>query len=375
MKMLKTAAALVLISAPAFAANLENPLYLPKTGEFYSKTGAGAMFKITDGSDAMVAKDHAYAQEWPVLRFNENLGYGITDRLTVRGTFGWTQDDAINRKGMHEGRLGLDYRLFDGTQTDGFVWDVYADAFLGGISAMKAELIKSPHFTAAYPLSFNYDNYANGRWGAWLGTQVGKTWGNFTGAAFVELERTFGNNNNEIAISSTAKGVVNGMIQQKIAQTPLAPLASTIANAYVAGLPSSFSVDTKATWEYSAGLKGFYEYDADWSFGGGLTYKHRSANTIEAVNLKVDVDSTLPAAALANGVNSASLTKGIADNFIGGLKDGWDEYILAAAVSRQINETLQVSLYGEYTFDSADAKSQNGTDVKAEVGVRVNVAF
>ena len=30
---------------------------------------------------------------------------------------------------------------------------------------------------------------------------------------------------------------------------------------------------------------------------------------------------------------------------------------------------------GEYTFDTAHAQSQNGTDVKAEVGVRLNLAF
>ena len=36
---------------------------------------------------------------------------------------------------------------------------------------------------------------------------------------------------------------------------------------------------------------------------------------------------------------------------------------------------MQVAVYGEYTFDDANKMSQNGTDVKAELGVRLNVQF
>ena len=40
-KTLTIAAALSVLSAPALAANMENPLYLPGAGQLYSKTGAG----------------------------------------------------------------------------------------------------------------------------------------------------------------------------------------------------------------------------------------------------------------------------------------------------------------------------------------------
>lgn len=380
-KTMKTAAALAVLATPAFATgNLENPLYLPKAGGIYSKTGVGMMYKIADDSDAMKAKNHDGAVEFPIWRAAEELGYGITDYLTIRGKFGYTYDGDIDRKGMHEGRLGLNWRVFDGKTTDGIVWDVYADAFLGGVSKMKATLIMSPNTAtlASYPLSFNYANYANGRYGAWLGTQVGKTWDKFTAAAFAEIERTFGNDNNEITIDSSARQVIAGMIANKFAGTALAAAGPAVGAAYANGLPATFNVDTKSTWEYSAGLKGFYEFNPAWSFGGGLTYKHRSANTIEGVNIDVDVDAALNAinpAIVASGNNSAALTKGVAQGFIGSLKDGWDEYILTAAVARKLSETVQVALYGEYTFDSADAKSQNGTDVKAELGVRLNAQF
>ena len=55
--------------------------------------------------------------------------------------------------------------------------------------------------------------------------------------------------------------------------------------------------------------------------------------------------------------------------------DGFDEYIISLSGSYQLTDATQVSLYGEYTFDDAHNGSQNGTDVKAELGVRVNVQF
>ena len=51
-KSLKLAVAASVLATPAMAANLENPLYMPTSGEFYSKTGAGLMLKVADSSDA-----------------------------------------------------------------------------------------------------------------------------------------------------------------------------------------------------------------------------------------------------------------------------------------------------------------------------------
>ena len=368
-KTLKLAAAAAVFATPAMAVNMENPLYLPGAGEVYTKLGAGIMYKKANDNLAMQAKDHVGAVEFPIWRGNLDIGVGITDWLTVRGQFGYTYDGDIDRKGMHNGRLGLNARAFDGSFTDGWVWDIYADAQLGGISKMSAELVMSPNtLGGTYPLSFNYDNYSNGRWGAYLGTQVGKTWDNFTAAAFAEVLRTIGNNNNEIGISSSAKGVVNAMLAGSL-PGPLVPLIPT----YMSGLPDSFSVYTKSTWEYSAGLKAFYEFNSDWSLGGGFTYKHRAENVITSVDLTNSNAATIDG--LTAPGTTAAITAGIADNFIGGLQDAIDEYILTVAVARMVTESVQVAVYGEYTFDDAQPKSQNGTDIKAEVGVRVNVAF
>ena len=57
------------------------------------------------------------------------------------------------------------------------------------------------------------------------------------------------------------------------------------------------------------------------------------------------------------------------------MEDGFDEYILNLTAAYQMTDAMQVAVYGEYTFDEAHAKSQNGTDVKAELGVRLNVQF
>ena len=328
-KTLKAAIALSVLAAPAYAANLENPLYMPKQGAMYSKTSVGLMYKIADDTTAMVNKGHDGATEFPIWRLHEDLGYGITDRLEAYAKVGYTHDDDIDRKGMHQGRVGLKYRAFE--TTDGFAWDVYADAHLGGVSPMSG----------SYGLNgFDYDNYSNGRWGFHAGTQVGKTWSKFTSAMFFEVLQTFGNDNNEIDIS----------------KSQLAPLA-----AY--GMPMEVSVDLKSTTEFNAGLKTFYQIDDRWSVGAGFTFKHHEDNGVEGLA------TTVPNNPVILGYVSALET------MLEDMNDGFDEYIISLSGSYQLTDATQVSVYGEYTFDDAHNGSQNGTDVKAELGVRVNVQF
>lgn len=328
-KTLKAAIALSVLAAPAYAANLENPLYMPKQGAMYSKTSVGLMYKIADDTTAMVNKGHDGATEFPIWRLHEELGYGITDRLEAYAKVGYTHDGDIDRKGMHQGRVGLKYRAFE--TTDGFAWDVYADAHLGGVSPMSG----------SYGLNgFDYDNYSNGRWGFHAGTQVGKTWSKFTSAMFFEVLQTFGNDNNEIDIS----------------KSQLAPLA-----AY--GMPMEVSVDLKSTTEFNAGLKTFYQIDDRWSVGAGFTFKHHEDNGVEGLA------TTVPNNPVILGYVSALET------MLEDMNDGFDEYIISLSGSYQLTDATQISLYGEYTFDDAHNGSQNGTDVKAELGVRVNVQF
>ena len=75
-KTLKAAVALSVLAAPAYAANLENPLYMPKQGAVYSKTSVGVMYKKADHSAAQQQKGHAGATEFPIWRAHEELGYG-----------------------------------------------------------------------------------------------------------------------------------------------------------------------------------------------------------------------------------------------------------------------------------------------------------
>jgi phage gp45-like len=57
------------------------------------------------------------------------------------------------------------------------------------------------------------------------------------------------------------------------------------------------------------------------------------------------------------------------------MEDGIDEFMITLLGSYQIIQNLQLTLYGEYTFDSAERKSQLGTNRKAEAGLRANVQF
>ena len=320
------AVAASVLTVPAMAANLENPLYLPTAGEFYSKTGAGVMYKVTDNTPVNELKGHAGATEFPIWRVSEDLGIGITDRLAIRGSFAYTQADDIDRKGLNHGRAGLIYRALE--FNDGTVFDIYAGAHLGGVNKMRGSYnIMS---------GFKYDNYSNGRWGADVGVRFGKTWSKLTTSAFVEVLQTFGNNNNVIDVANLGISVP--------------------------GIPSELSVNLKSTTEVNAGLNAFYQLTDRWSFGGGFKYNHHADNGVKGL-----------ATEISNAYGQAfakQLISSLAD-----MNDGFDEYIVSLSVANQLTDNVQVALYGEYTFDTAHDNSQNGSDVKAEVGVRLNLAF
>ena len=325
-KSLKLAVAASVLATPAMAANLENPLYMPTSGEFYSKTTAGLMLKVADSSDAHIAKGHDGATEFPIWRVQEDLGIGITDRIAIRGAFQYTYDGDIDRQGMNHGRLGLIWRAIE--TSDDIVLDVYADAHLGGINKMRGSFDVTNQV-------FNYDNYSNGRWGVDAGVRFGKTWSKLTTSAFVEVLQTFGSSNNVIGISD--------------------PLLAA------AGVPDEISVNLKSTTEVNFGLNAFYQLDDRWSFGAGFKYNHHADNGVKGLATELP-DALLPAV----------------NNIIGKLADmddGFDEYIITLSAANQITDNVQVAVYGEYTFDDAHAQSQNGTDVKAEVGVRLNLRF
>lgn len=330
-KSLKLAVAASVLATPAMAANLENPLYLPESGDFYSKTGAGVMYKVTDDTDANKLKDHAGATEFPIWRVTEDLGYGITDSLAIRGSFAYTQADDIDRKGLNHGRLGLIWRPIE--TADNIVLDIYADAHLGGVNKMRGS------YTLAS--GFKYDNYSNGRWGADVGMRFGKTWSKLTTSAFVEVLKTFGSDNNVINVSSLSLGGYP---------------------ASLAGIPDEISVDLKSTTEINFGLNAFYQLNDRWSFGGGFKYNHHADNGVKSLATEI----TNP---YGNGF-AQTLIKSLND-----MNDGFDEYIVSLSVANQLTDTVQVALYGEYTFDTAHANSQNGSDVKAELGVRLNLQF
>ncbi len=374
-KTVKAAVALSVLAAPAYAANLENPLYMPTQGTVYSKTSVGVMYKKADASQAQKKKGHAGATEFPIWRLHEELGYGITDRLELYGKFGYTHDGDIDRKGMHLGRAGLKYRVID-TDT-GFAWDLYADAQLGGISEMSGSYAAN---------GFTYDNYSNGRWGFHVGTQFGRTWSKFTAAAFAEVLRTFGNDNNSIDVSNFKV--------EKLGGVPATSL----------GIPSEISVDLKSTTEFNAGLKTFYQIDDRWSVGGSFTWKRHEDNGVEGLATSLgSVDQTVATKVAVAGVMAAQPTlsqeqalqyvmtqpeliagAGVQAqqqvvagllNEVADMNDGFDEYIFNVTVANQITDAMQVAVYGEYTFDNGHRQSQNTTDVKAELGVRLNVRF
>ena len=326
------AATASVVSAQAFAAsNMENPLYMPQNREVYLKTGAAVMYKKTDDTPALKNRGLDHTEEFPVWRFTEDLGYGITDRLALIGRFGYTHDDDIDRKGMHRGRMGLMYRVLDDAQP--IVLDLYSEVFLSGVSQMKGTYT---------PRGFKFDNYSNGRYGIIVGTRVGKTWNDFTLAGHIEYLQTFGNHNNKIAID------------------PALPWAALF--------PEEISVDIKGNHETCFGFDTGYQFNSTWSIGAGFEYYEHHDNGVKSIHTKLP---TLPE---PYATQQQMVVAGLLDA-TKNMKDGWDEYVLKLNVANQLTDTMQLTLFTEYTFDDSHSGSQNGTDVKLEAGVRFNARF
>jgi hypothetical protein len=201
---------------------------------------------------------------------------------------------------------------------------------------------------------FDYDNYSNGRWGFHVGTQFGKQFEKISVAAFAEVLRTFGNDNNSIELVSIDTESPMGILNR--------------AQLTALGFPSEISVDLKSATEVNAGLKAFYQMNDKWSFGTSFTYKHHADNGVEGLATEL---KTLPSPYAAQ---QAALVKGLLEK-TEDMNDGFDEYVFGLSAAYQMTDTTQVAVYGEYTLDTAHEQSQNGTDVKAEMGVRLNVQF
>ena len=328
------AATASVVSVEAFAAsNMENPLYMPQNREVYLKTGAAVMYKKTDNTPALKARGLNHTEEFPVWRFTEDLGYGITDRLSLIGRFGYTHDDDIDRKGMHRGRLGLMYRALE--NDDLIVWDLYSEMFLSGVSPMKGTYTKT---------GFKFDNYSHGRYGIIFGTRLGKTWDKFTLAGHVEYLQTFGNHNNKISIARDA------------------PVPGTPYTMGMIQFPEEIEANLKSTHETCAGFDTYYQVDDTWSFGMGFEYYEHADNGVESVHTKMPNEM------------SEKVAKGLAEKF-DNMHDGWDEYVIKLNVSNQLTDNMQLTLFTEYTFDDSHPGSQNGTDAKLECGLRFNARF
>lgn len=373
-KSIKAAIAASVLVSPAFAANMENPLYMPGAREFYSKLSNGLMLKVADDSDAHKDKGHDGKVEFPIIRIQEELGFGITNRWAVHGSVQYTHDNDIGRTGLSAGRLGTTYRVLK--LQNGLIWDVYGDLHLGGLGEMRgqynisgnsvvaqetmAQLMATgmPQAQAAQTALgaallnahgvIDYDNYSNGMWGFHVGTKFGRVWNEkLTTSAFVEVLRTFGDDNSRIRIVGD--------------NAPILPGYSTALVLASKGAPSEITAEFKSTTEISAGANVFYQWSDRWSTGAWFRYNNHADQGIKKIT--TNVTPTLEPV-------KAALEQKLAD-----MNDGFDEYIVGLSVAHQFTEHAQVALYGEYTFDTAHARSQNGTDVKAEAGVRVNFKF
>lgn len=347
-KTLKIAMLAALTATPALAdspyhmsgalRNMENPLFLPAQNEVYSKIGFGVMYKVTDNNDAEKKLFHDGATEFPIWRPTLDLGYGITDRWAVHGQIGYTHNRDISRYGFHLGRIGTTYRLL----REDVIWDIYGDFHMGGIEKMKGSLVTKTG--SPKDLTFEYDNFSNGRWGYHVGTKFGKVWDRWTTSAFVELLRTWGNHNNEIDVSKVAPGL-----------EALYSLPS-------GSIPRELSVDLKSTTEFDLGANAFYQVNDRWSWGVGLKYIYHAENSIRGVHTQI------------NNPGAKAVIDKLVENYKE-MHDRFGEFAQAFTLAYQATDNMQVSWFVENTIDNGQHLSASTTDFKFETAIRLNVRF
>lgn len=364
-KSFKVAMAASVLASPAMAYvpgqmystvhNMENPLYLPTRHEFYSKLSNSVMLKVADDSVAHKKKGHDGDVEFPIIRIQEEMGFGLTDRWALNFAIQYTHDNDIGRTGLSDGRLGTTYRLFTPENNNGWTWDAYGDLRLGGVGEMRGQYNVSGNLKDIRTVDgvFDYDNYSDGMWGVHAGTRFGRVWNDrFTTSAFVEYMRSFGDDNSTIRVVGD-----NAMITA----IPDVGIVSTATQLALIGAPATISADLKDKEEFSVGANAFYHWTQRLTSGIWFRYNHRDDAGVDKITTKLNAQ----AQALANYL----------EHKLSNMEDGFDEYIIGLSLANQFTEHAQVALYGEYTFDTAHDNSQNGTDVKAEVGVRVNFKF
>ena len=101
-----------------------------------------------------------------------------------------------------------------------------------------------------------------------------------------------------------------------------------------------------------------YQIDSKWSLGGGFEYIEHYNNGVKGVHTQIP-----------GAVEQQLVAK------YGNMKDGWDEYVLKTSVAYQMTDDVQIATFFEYTMDDTQSKSQNATNCKMELGVRLNARF
>ncbi len=312
------------LATPAYSYyNMENPLYIPMTGELYSKTSLGVSAKKTDDAQIRTFTNSADQSQFPIYKLTEQVGYGITDRLSVNATIAYMYNSDADIDGFSFDRLGLNYRILEDTQK--IAWDVYFDMHLDGLTKERSSM----------NFMFPYQNsLSDGTYGFYLGTKVGHTYCAVTNMIFAEILHHFGNSNNKLHVEY--------------------PLSMAFGKDWV-------SLNTNSRTDFAMGIKSFYDLGPKWSFGGGLTYKYYATTS-------------------ADGFNDAALSgyEMVLEEplmFIRDMQNKYSEFIFSGQVTRNLDKDMQVTMYGNYTLPHVTEFSFQGSVYDIELGARFNISF
>ncbi len=224
------------VSESSAAVNIENPLFISKKGDGYTKLFAGGNFK----------ESNKFGYQAKMLRLIGEVGHSFTDRFMLSLKMAYSGNYSETRKGIQKANFEALYRLIDSN----IKFDVIGGASFGGLMKSEGEFGRN---------GLTPKNYSYGMYGTVFGMRFGgKINEKFTIGALVEGTYRF--NKKDTLEVKVDVGPVNGFADASFKD--LFDLYTQVAASY--DINNKLSLNTKISYQYYDGkvIKDIYGSNA-----------------------------------------------------------------------------------------------------------------
>jgi hypothetical protein len=323
------------VSRASAAANMEDPMYMAKAGEGYTRLFVGANSKDSVITNDPTVTQPGYGYQGNMLRLTGEVGHSFTDRFMLTLKMAYSGNYGEDRKGLHKANLEGLYRVVDGK----IKFDVIGGFSFGGIMKSEADVtMQMPSPPNPGPITMRPRNYSYGMYGLVFGTRFG------------------GNITDKLSVGALIEGTYRFSQSEgmKIDANVVGPApAIGIINA---SFESLLDIYTQVATSYQINDK--------LSVNGKVSYQYYDGKTVKDVNVES-----------ASGPGAAAITA-IANGFKGkDLNDSFGEYGFGASAMYSLTEAIQVGPYYEYLLGGHMSKGALDTNYRTEYGLKFNAKF